>query len=118
MSLTLCHSTLTGRIQSINIQTQVNGVCRPDSIPDLLDNPIDSNCINFPCFHNFKPAISIILVIRRSAQRRADAGVDVGVIFEQALLSGMVEVGAVVDAGDLGGGATEDFGAPWCRLGT
>ena len=38
---------------------------------------------------------------------------DVGVVLEEALLRGVVEVGAVVDGCDFGGGAAEDFGAPW-----
>lgn len=37
---------------------------------------------------------------------------DVGVVAEKALLGGVVEVGAVVDAGDLGRRAAEDLGAP------
>lgn len=38
---------------------------------------------------------------------------DVGVVGEEALLRCVVEVGPVVDAGDFGGGAAEDFGTPW-----
>lgn len=41
---------------------------------------------------------------------------DVGVVGEQALHGGVVEVRAVVDGGDGGRGAAEDFGLP-CVLG-
>lgn len=37
---------------------------------------------------------------------------DVGVVGEEALLGGVEEVGAVVDAGLFAGGAAEDFGTP------
>ena len=38
---------------------------------------------------------------------------DVGVVLEEALLRGVVEVGAVVDGCDFGGGAAEDLWTPW-----
>ena len=42
---------------------------------------------------------------------------DVGVVGQEALGVGMVEVGAVVDGGLVGGGAAEDFGAPGVKVG-
>lgn len=110
--LSLPRSALTSRIQSVNVQTQVHWVRGSDSVPDLLDDPIDANGIDLTRLHDLKAAVAVILIIRRSTQRRADAGVDVGVVLQQALLCGVVEVRSVIDTGDLGRGATEDFGAP------
>lgn len=42
---------------------------------------------------------------------------DVGVVPEETLLGGVVEVGAVVDAGDLGGGTAKDLGLPRVEMG-
>lgn len=56
--------------------------------------------------------VPIILIIRRSTQRSPDAGVDVRIILEQALLGSVVEVRAVVDAGDLGGRPAKDLWLP------
>lgn len=42
---------------------------------------------------------------------------DVGVVLQQALLGSVVEVGAVVDASDLGRRATKDLGPPGVEVG-
>ena len=89
----------TSRIQSIDIDTQIHGFRSPDSILDLLDNPGHANRIDFPCFDDFESAVSIVVVVGQAGQGGADAGVDVGVVGQQAFFVGVVEVGAVVDGG-------------------
>ena len=38
---------------------------------------------------------------------------DVAVVAQEAFLRGVVEVGSVVDGGDVGRGSAEDLGFPW-----
>lgn len=71
-----------------------------------------TNSINLPRLHNLKPAIPIILIIRRPRQRRPDPRVDIGIIPQQALHGSVVKVRAVVYRGDFAGRAAEDFGFP------
>lgn len=108
--------TLTGWVKRVNIQTQVDWVLGANSVADLFDDAINTNGINLSRLHNLEPTVSVVLVIGRSTERRADASVDVGVILQQTLLRSMVEVGAVIDAGDLGWGAAKDLWFPWCSL--
>ncbi len=61
---------------------------------------------------DLEAAIAVVLVVGGAGEGGADAGVDVAVVGEEAFLAGVVEVGAVVDAGLLGGRAAEDFRLP------
>lgn len=79
---------------------------------DLLDDSLSADGVDLAGLDNLETAVSVVVVVGQSRQRRADAGVDVGVIAHKTLLCGVVEVGTVVDGGDLGGGTTEDLGAP------
>jgi hypothetical protein len=107
---------LTSRIQSINIQTQINRILRPHPLLYPVNNPLGPNDINFTGLDNLKPAIPIILIVARPAKRGANARVDIGVVAEEAFLRGVVEVRAVVDGGYFGGGTAEDFGPPFFYL--
>ena len=62
-------------------------------------------------------AVAVVVVVREAGEGGADAGVDVGVVGEEALLGGVVEVGAVVDGGLAGRGAAEDLGPPGVEVG-
>lgn len=66
---------------------------------DVLEilTSVGANLINLAGLDNLKTAVSVILIVTRSAQRRANAGVNVRVIAKQALLGSVVEVCAVVD---------------------
>lgn len=103
---------LTCGIESINVNAQVNWLLGANSILDLLDYTIGTNLVNLPGLNDLEATITIILVVRWSRQRRADAGVDVGVVGEETFLGGMEEVCAVVDAGLLARGASEYLGLP------
>lgn len=103
---------LTGRVKRIDVQTQVDWILSSNSVADLLDDSIDANGINLTRLHNLKSTVSVVFVIGRSTKSRADAGVDVGVILQQTLLRSMVEVGAVVDASDLGWRAAKNLWSP------
>ena len=103
---------LTGRVEGVDIQRQVHGELGANSVPDPLDDAVGADGIDLAGFHDLEAAVAVVLVIARPAESGADTGVDVGVVAQQALLSGMVEVRSVVDAGHLGGRATEDLGAP------
>lgn len=91
--------TRTSRIQSVNIDTQVNGFRRPDSVPDFLDYSRCSYYVNFPRLYDFKSTVAIVFVIGGAGECCADAGVDVTVVGEEAFLGGVEEIGAVVYAG-------------------
>lgn len=83
---------------------------------NLLDDAVHSNCINLSCLHYLKSTISIIFIVTWAAQSCSDSSVDVAVVGQQAFLRGMVEICAVVDAGDFAGRATEDLGLPSIKM--
>ncbi len=103
---------LTGRIERVDVQRQIHRVLGPDPLENLLDDAVGADLVDLARLDNLKPAVPVVLVVARPAQRGADAGVDVGVVAQQALLGRVVEVRPVVDAGDLRGRAAEDLGAP------
>ena len=103
---------LTGRVEGVDIQRQVHGVLGAHAVPDPLDDAVGADGIDLSSLDDLEAAVAVVLVIARPAESGTDTGVDVGVVAQQALLRGMVEVRAVVDAGHLGGGSTEDLGAP------
>lgn len=104
--------TRTSWVQGVNVNGQVDGLLRPNSIPNLLDHARGPDLIYLSRLHDLKSAVPIIVIIAQAAQRRPDTGVDIRIVGQQALLVRVVEVGAVVDGGLFGGGAAEDFGAP------
>jgi hypothetical protein len=103
---------LTSRVKRINVNTQVHGLSGTNPVPNLLDDAIGADLVNLPGFHNLKSTVTIVLVVGRTRQCRADAGMDVGVVGKEAFLSSVEEVGSVVDSGLLTGGAAEDLGLP------
>lgn len=84
------------RIKSINIDRQIHGPLGSNSVDNSLDDSIGTNGIDLARFDNFEAAVTIVVVIARSAQRCSNTSVDVAVIGEQALLRGVVKVSAVV----------------------
>lgn len=90
---------------------------RAHPLPNLLNNTLRTNLVNFPRLDDFEAAVAVVLVVRRAGQGRADSGVDVGVVGEQTFLSSVEEICAVVYGGLLGGGTAEDFGLPGVEVG-
>ena len=88
---------LTCRVESVDIDGQIHGLGSADALVDLLDDAFHSDRVDLACFHDFKPAVSVVFVVAGSAQSCADAGVDVAVVCEQAFLGGVKEVRSVVD---------------------
>lgn len=76
-----------------------------------------ANGVDFARLDDFKAAVAVVVVVGRAGQSRTDAGVDVGVVGQQAFGVRVVEVRAVVDGCLLGGGAAEDFGFPRVAVG-
>lgn len=103
---------LTSWVQRVNIQAQVHRVLRAHPVADLLDDAIRSDRVNLARLDDLEAAVPVVLVVRGTAERRANAGVDVGVVAKETLLCSMVEVGAVVNARNLGGRAAKDLGTP------
>lgn len=102
----------TGRIQSIDIDAQIDGFLGPDSALDLLDDARGADVVDGAGLDDLEAAVAVVVVVGQARQSGADAGVDVGVVGEEAFAVRVVEVGAVVD-GRLGGwGAAEDTRAP------
>jgi hypothetical protein len=103
---------LTSRIKSIDIDTQIHRLLRSDPVLDLLDDAISTDLVDLTCLDDLETAVAVVLIVRGAGERRADAGVDVGVVGQEAFLCGVEEIGAVVYAGLFGWGAAEDFGSP------
>lgn len=70
----------TGWIKSVDVKRQVHWFGSSNTVLDLLDNTIHSNCVDFSCFHNLESAVSVILVITWSAQCGSNTSMNVGVI--------------------------------------
>jgi hypothetical protein len=92
---------LTGRVKGVNVDTQVHGLSGTNPISNFLYYPVRADFVNFSSLDNLEATVAIVLVVRGAGQRRADAGVYVGVIGEETFLRCVEEVGAVVDAGLL-----------------
>lgn len=79
---------------------------------DLLDDALSAYRIDLARLHYLETNVSIILIVRQPTESRPDTSMDIGIISEQTLHRSVVEVGSVVDAGNLGGCASEDLGLP------
>ncbi|KAH9864871.1 hypothetical protein IAQ61_008816 [Plenodomus lingam] len=99
-------------VKGINVDTQVYGLVGADSVLDLLDDTIGTDLVDLSSLNNLKTTVTIVFIVRWSRQRRADAGMDIGVIGQEAFLCSVVEVGAVVDCGLVTRSATKDLGFP------
>jgi hypothetical protein len=106
----------TSRIECVDVKRQVDRVLGTDSLDDLLDDTIRADLVDLTRLDDLESAVPVVLIVAGAAERRADASVDVGVVAQQALLRGVVEVGAVVDAGHLGRGAAEHLRAPGVEM--
>lgn len=104
-------------VQGVDVDGQIDWFLCADSISDLLDYAMHSNRVDFSCLHDFKSAVSIIVVIAQSTQRRADPSVYVRIIRQQSLSVRVVEVRAVVYGGLKRRGSAEDFGLPGVEVG-
>ncbi len=105
------------RIQGIDVDAQVDGVVRPDAIADRLDDARCADGVDVPRLDAAEATIAVVGVVAQPGQGGADPGVDVGVVGQQALLAGVVEVGAVVDGGLFTWGAAEHAGFPGVEVG-
>lgn len=92
---------LTGRVQSININAQIDGLGSPNSVADLLDDACSADGINFTSLDDLEATVTIILIIRWTGEGRADTRVDIAIVSEEAFLGSVEEVCAVIDAGLL-----------------
>lgn len=101
-----------GGVQSVNVNGQVDRVRGADALEDSLDNSVSANGVNVSGLDNLKATVAVVVIITGSAEGSSDTGVDVGVVGEQAFHGGVVKVGAVVDAGDVGGRTTKDLWFP------
>lgn len=101
-----------GRVERVNVNGQVDGLLGTDAVDDALDDTLGADGVDLAGLDNLEAAVAIVVVIAGSAEGGADASVDVGVVGQETLLGGVVEVGAVVDGGHVGGGATKDLGLP------
>jgi hypothetical protein len=104
-----------GRVEGIDVEGQIDGVCGPDAVDDLFDDAAGADGVDLAGLDDLEAAVPVVLVVAGPAQRRPDPRVDVGVVGQQPLLGRVVEVRPVVDAGDLGRRAAEYLGSPWVR---
>lgn len=109
-------SDLTCWVERIDINTEINWLGSANAFMDLLNYAIHSNRVNLSCFHNFKPTVSIILIIAHAAQSGSNPSVDIAVVREQPFLRSMVEVRAMIDASNLAWGAPKDLWLPCIKM--
>jgi hypothetical protein len=57
---------LTCGVQGIDINAQIHWFLRPNPVPNLLDNSRRPNAIHLSRLHYLKPAITVILIVRRT----------------------------------------------------
>lgn len=103
---------LTGRVERVDVDAEVDGLLGADAVADLLDDAVDTDGVDLARLNDLEATVAVVLVVGQAGKRGADTSVDVGVVGEQALLSSMVEVRAVVDRSRLAGSAPEDLGPP------
>jgi len=84
----------------------------PHALMDALDDAFGAQRVDFAGFDDGEADVAVVVVVGEAGEGGPDAGVDVGVVAEEAFVGGVVEVGAVVYGGLEGGGAAEDFGLP------
>ena len=84
---------------------------------DALDDAFGAQRVDFAGFDDGEADVAVVVVVGEAGEGGPDAGVDVGVVAEEAFVGGVVEVGAVVYGGLEGGGAAEDFGLPGVEVG-
>lgn len=99
-------------VQGVDVDGQIDRLLCADSVSYFLDYTRHPNRINFPCLHNLKPAVSVVIVIAHPTQRCSDPSVYVRIIRQQSLSIRVVEIRAVVDGGLRRRGSAEDFGLP------
>jgi hypothetical protein len=108
--------TLTGRVERVNVDAEVDRLLGANPLPDLLNDTISANLVDLARLDDLEAAVAVVLIIRRSRQCSADSSMDVSVIGKKTFLRGMEEVGAVVDRSLFAGGATEDLGFPGVKM--
>lgn len=111
-SLRRTRSRRKRRVKSVDVNGQVDGFFSADTLDDLLDDTSSTNGVNLTGLYNLETAVPVVVVVARSTQGGPDTSMDVGVVQQQALHGSMVEVGAVVDAGDLRGRSAENLRPP------
>lgn len=107
---------LTGRIQSVNVDAEIDGFAGTDPISDFLDNASCSNRVDLTCLDDLESAVAVVVVITEAGQGGANTRMNIGVVGQQAFSMRVEEIGAVVDGGLLAWGATEDLGPPSISL--
>lgn len=105
-----------GRVKRVNVDRQVHGSRGTDTVHNLLNDPRCANGVDLSGFDNLESAVAVVVVIAGSTEGGPDAGVDVGIVDQEALHGGVVEVCAVVDAGSLGWRAAKYLGFPCILL--
>ena len=108
---------LTCRVQGVNVDGKIHRLLCSHSIPDFLDDSLRTNYINFPCLHNLKPAITIMIIIAQPTQRRADPRMNIGIVGQQSLLVCVVEICTMIDGSLFARCAAKDFRAPGIKVG-
>lgn len=94
---------LTGRVKSVDVDAEVDGLLRADSVFDLLDDAINTDLVYLTRLDNLEAAVAIVLIVRWPREGCADSSMNVSVVGKETFLSSVEEVGAVVDGCLLAG---------------
>lgn len=57
---------LTGRIEGVNVNAEVDRLLSTNPFLDFLDDTISANFVNLACLDDLEAAVAVILVVRRS----------------------------------------------------
>lgn len=101
-----------GGIEGVDVDGQVDGVLGANAVEDALDDAVGADLVNLARLDDLEATVPVVLVVAGPAERRADAGVDVGVVGQEALLRCVVKVGAVVNRSGLRRGTPKHLGLP------
>ena len=105
-----------GRVEGVNIDKEVDRVLGADALNNALDDAVSANGVDLTSLNNLETAVTVVLVVAGTREGSADTGVDAGVVGEETLHGGVVEVGSVVDGRNCRRGSTEDLGLPGVEM--
>lgn len=94
---------LTSRVESVDVDAEVDGILGADSVLDPLDDTVSTDLVDLTGLDDLEAAVAVVLVVRRPGQGCADSSMYVGVVGKEAFLRSVEEVGSVVDGGLLTG---------------
>ena len=73
-----------GRVDGVDVDGEVDRVGGADAVADRFDDARGADRVDFARFDDLEAAVAVVFVVGEAGQGCADAGVDVGVVGEEA----------------------------------